>query len=99
MTVHVRLPQHLRTLAGVSGEVELELAAPPTVGGVLDALEARYPALRGTMRDSTTKKRRSFVRFFAGEDDVSHDPPDAPLPPAVADGSQPFAVIGAMAGG
>jgi hypothetical protein len=102
MTVRVRLPQHLRTLADVTGEVELgvsDVGDPPTLGAVLDALEARYPVLRGTMRDHTTRRRRPFVRFFAGEDDVSHEPADAPLPDGVAAGREPLSVVGAMAGG
>lgn len=101
-TVRVRLPQHLRTLADVNGEVELgvdDVGAEPTLGGVLDALEARHPVLRGTMRDHATKKRRPFVRFFAGEDDISHAPVDAALPAGVADGREPLSVVGAMAGG
>ncbi len=93
------LPAHLRTLAGVEGEVELDLDGSVTQGAVLDALEARYSTLRGTMRDQVTGKRRPFVRFFAGENDLSHEPPDSPLPEAVVDGSERFYVVGAMAGG
>jgi hypothetical protein len=93
------LPQHLRTLANVSGEVELDIGDAPTLGGVLDALEARHPVLRGTMRDHSTRRRRPFVRFFAGEDDISHAPTDALLPADVVDGRAPLSVVGAMAGG
>jgi hypothetical protein len=89
----------LRTLAQVQGEVELEIDGDATRQSVLDALEARYPALRGTMRDIVTQRRRPFVRFFACEDDLSHEPPDAPLPDLVVAGREPFVVIGAMAGG
>jgi hypothetical protein len=95
----VVLPAHLRTLARVNGEVRLDLAGPATQGAVLDALEARFPMLRGTIRDRATKRRRPFVRFFACREDLSHDPPDAPLPDAVATGAEPFVVLGAMAGG
>ena len=97
--IRVVLPAHLRTLARVSGEVLLEVASPPTQGAVLDALEARYPMLRGTIRDHATRRRRAFVRFFACGEDLSHEPPDAALPEAVARGAEPFLVIGAMAGG
>lgn len=97
--IRVVLPAHLRTLAKVSGEVKVEIEGPATQGAVLDALELRYPALRGTIRDHVTKKRRAFVRFFACEEDLSHELPDAPLPEAVATGSEPFLVVGAMAGG
>ena len=97
--IRVVLPAHLRTLARVDGEVKLTVAGPVTAGAVLDALEATYPTLRGTIRDHVTGKRRPFVRFFACEQDVSHDPPDAPLPQAVATGAEPFMVVGAMAGG
>jgi sulfur-carrier protein len=97
--IRVLLPQHLRTLAGVDGEVHLEASDPVTLGAILDALEARYPVLRGTMRDHGTQRRRAFVRFFACEQDLSHEPPDFRLPDAVAAGSEPFLVIGAMAGG
>lgn len=97
--IRVILPAHLRTLARVDGEVTLEVAEPVTQRAVLDALEARYPALRGTTRDQVTRKRRAFVRFFACQKDLSHEPPDAPLPTAVARGEEPFLVVGAMAGG
>jgi len=97
--IRVVLPAHLRTLARVDGEVKLAVEGPVTAGAVLDALEATYPMLRGTIRDHVTGKRRPFVRFFACEQDVSHDPPDAPLPQAVATGAEPFMVVGAMAGG
>jgi hypothetical protein len=97
--IRVVLPQHLRTLAGVAGEVQLHVDGPLTLGSVLDALEARYPVLRGTMRDHGTLRRRAFVRFFACEQDLSHQPPDELLPDAVAIGAEPFLVIGAMAGG
>jgi hypothetical protein len=99
MTVRVVLPAHLRTLARVDGEVKLDVAGPVTQRAVLDALEAAYPMLRGTIRDQVTRQRRAFVRFFACEADLSHDPPDAPLPEAVAAGTEPFLVVGAMAGG
>ncbi len=98
-TVRVVLPAHLRTLARVGGEVKVEVAPPVTLRAVLDALEAGYPMLRGTMRDQVTQKRRAFLRFFACEQDLSHDSPDAPLPDAVVAGSEPLLVIGAMAGG
>ncbi len=98
MSVHVVLPAHLRTLAQVHGQVELDVAAT-TQREVLDALEARHPVLRGTIRDPGTGRRRSFVRFFACRLDLSHEPPDAPLPEAVARGDEPFLVVGAMAGG
>jgi molybdopterin converting factor small subunit len=97
--IRVQLPAHLRTLAGVGGEVTLEVEGAVTQGAVLDALEARYPALRGTIRDHVTRKRRPFVRFFACEEDLSHEPPDAPLPQAVADGKEPLVILGAIAGG
>ncbi|MGH9064876.1 MAG: MoaD/ThiS family protein [Acidimicrobiales bacterium] len=97
--IRVALPAHLRTLAQVGREVELEVGGPPTQRAVLDALEARHPALRGTIRDPATDRRRAFVRFFAGEEDISHEPPDSPLPEAVATGAEPLVVIGAMAGG
>jgi hypothetical protein len=89
----------LRTLAGVASEVKLEVAAPVTQRTILDALEARYPTLRGTIRDQVTCKRRPLVRFFACEEDVSHEPPDTPLPEKVASGAEPFFIIGAIAGG
>ena len=97
--IRVVLPAHLRTLARVDGEVELEVAGPVTQRAVLDALEARYPALRGTIRDHLTLRRRAFLRFFACQQDLSHETPDAPLPDAVASGEEPFLIIGAMAGG
>ena len=97
--VRVVLPAHLRTLARVGGEVNVEVAAPVTLRGVLDALEATYPMLRGTIRDHVTHKRRAFLRFFACEQDLSHDPPDTPLPEAVVAGSEPLLIVGAMAGG
>ncbi len=97
--IHVVLPTHLRTLARVNGAVELQVESPATLGAVLDALEARYPVLRGTMRDHATLQRRPFVRFFACEEDLSHEPRDAPLPDAVTRGTEPFLVVGAMAGG
>ena len=95
----VVLPAHLRTLAGVQGDVHLEVAAPVTARSVLNALEARFPMLRGTIRDQVTLQRRAFLRFFACEQDLSHQPPDSPLPEAVASGGEPFIVIGAIAGG
>jgi hypothetical protein len=97
--IRVVLPPHLRTLAHVGEEVELRVEGPATLGSVLDALEASYPVLRGTIRSHTTHRRRPFVRFFACEQDLSHDQPDAPLPDAVATGVEPFLVVGAMAGG
>ena len=97
--IRVVLPTHLRRLAQVDGEVELDVGGPVTQTAVLDALEARYPALRGTIRDYGTLRRRPFVRFFACEEDLSHEPADAPLPAAVAAGREPFIVVGAMAGG
>jgi hypothetical protein len=95
----VALPTHLRTLARVDGDVALEVAGPVTQGSVLDALEASYPVLRGTIRDQVTLKRRPFIRFFACRRDLSHEAPDAPLPEAVASGAEPFLVVGAIAGG
>ena len=97
--IRVVLPQHLRTLARVEGEVSLEVAGVVTQRSALDALEARYPMLCGTMRDHVTQKRRPFIRFFACHEDLSHESPDAPLPDAVAKGTEPFLVIGAIAGG
>jgi sulfur-carrier protein len=97
--IRVALPAHLRTLARVDGEVELNVQGQATQRSVLDALEARYPMLRGTIRHQMTGQRRAFVRFFACELDLSHEPPDAPLPDAVARGAEPFLVVGAMAGG
>jgi sulfur-carrier protein len=99
MAVRVKLPAHLRKLAQVDGEVRLDVPAPVTQRSVLDALEARHPVLRGTIRDRGTQRRRAFVRFFACEQDLSHDEPDAPLPREVAAGTEPFLVVGAMAGG
>ena len=97
--IRVVLPAHLRTLAGVQGELKLPLEAPVTLRAVLDALEERYPVLRGTIRDRVSLRRRPFVRFFACEEDLSHNPPDTPLPDAVALGAEPLVVVGAMAGG
>jgi molybdopterin synthase sulfur carrier subunit len=97
--IRVILPQHLRTLAHVGNEVTIEVAGPATLRSVLDALEAHYPMLRGTIRDHVTQQRRPFLRFFACEEDLSHEPPDAPLPDAVASGKEPLLIIGAIAGG
>jgi sulfur-carrier protein len=97
--IRVELPTHLRRLANVEGEVRLDVAGPVTQRSVLDALEARYPMLRGTIREHVTHKRRPMVRFYACEEDLSHEPPDAPLPAAVACGAEPFIVLGAIAGG
>ena len=97
--IRIVLPAHLRTLAQVDGEVELAVEGPVTQRSVLDALEARYPMLRGTLRDQVTKQRRPFVRFFACEEDLSHESPDAPLPEAVVKGAEPLLVVGAVAGG
>ncbi len=97
--VRVLLPPHLRTLARVNGEVELDVAGPVTQMSILDALESRYPMLRGTIREHATHKRRPLVRFFVCGEDVSHDPPDSPLPEPIIKGSEPFLVIGAIAGG
>jgi molybdopterin synthase sulfur carrier subunit len=97
--IRVALPAHLRTLARVDGEVELDVTGVVTQRSVLDALEASYPMLRGTIRDHGTGRRRPFVRFFACQQDLSHEPPDTPLPAAVSDGTEPFLVVGAMAGG
>ncbi len=97
--IRVVLPQHLRTLARVDGEVQLQVDGPVTQRSVLDALEARYPVLRGTIRDHVTQRRRPFVRFFACEQDLSHELPDTPLPDTVAMGAEPFLVVGAIAGG
>ncbi|MFL6670237.1 MAG: MoaD/ThiS family protein [Burkholderia ambifaria] len=99
MIIRVVLPAHLRTLAHVDREVKLELTGPATQRAVLDALESRYPMLRGTIRDQETQRRRAFIRFFACERDLSDDAPDAPLPEAVVTGSEPLLVVGAMAGG
>ena len=97
--IRVLLPFHLRDLARVNGEVQLEVASPVTLCAVLEALEARYPALRGTIRDHVTLKRRPFVRFFACREDLSLEPPDMPLPDEIVNGSEPFLIVGAMAGG
>lgn len=97
--IRVLLPPHLRTLAKLKDEVELEVAGPATLRSVLDALEARYPVLRGTIRDHVTLQRRPFLRFFACEEDLSHESPDAPLPEAVVSGKEPLIVLGAIAGG
>ena len=97
--IRVILPAHLRTLARVDGEVKLDVAGPVTQRSVLDALEARYPMLRGTIRDQATQQRRAFLRFFACEEDLSNEPLDAPLPERVAAGAEPYLVVGAMAGG
>ena len=97
--IRVILPQHLRTLAHAGSEVTIEVEGQPTLRSVLDAIEARYPMLRGTIRDHVTQERRAFLRFFACEEDLSHEPPDTPLPDAVSSGKEPFIVIGAIAGG
>ena len=97
--IRVVLPAHLRTLARIDGEVTLEVAGPITLQSVLDTLEARYPMLRGTIRDHVTHKRRPFIRFFACEQDLSHESPEAPLPEVVATGAEPLLIVGAMAGG
>jgi hypothetical protein len=97
--IRVVLPFHLRNLARVDGEVELEVASPVTIRAVLDVLEARYPVLRGTIRDHGTLKRRPFIRFFACQEDLSLEPPETPLPDEVVSGAEPFLVVGAMAGG
>lgn len=97
--IRVALPGHLRTLAKVSGEVTLEIPAPVTQRSILDALESRYPMLQGTIRDHITRQRRPFLRFFACGQDLSHEPPDTPLPDAVASGAEPFLILGAIAGG
>jgi sulfur-carrier protein len=97
--IRVALPFHLRTLAGVDREVQLDVPGPVTQRSLLDALEARFPTLRGTIRDQITQKRRPFVRFFACEQDLSRDSPDTPLPQAVADGTEPFLIVAAVAGG
>jgi molybdopterin synthase sulfur carrier subunit len=97
--IRVVLPAHLRTLARIDGEVELDVAGQVSQRSVLDALEARFPMLRGTIRDHDGGRRRAFIRFFACEEDLSHEPPDAPLPEAVATGAEPYLIVGAMAGG
>jgi molybdopterin synthase sulfur carrier subunit len=99
MKIRVTLPQHLRTLAHVGVELELQVEGPVTQRSVLDVLEARYPMLRGTIRDHVTQQRRPFLRFFACEEDLSHESPDAPLPDAVVSGAEPLLIIGAIAGG
>jgi hypothetical protein len=99
VTIRVELPQHLRTLAHVGREVQLEIEGPVTQRTVLDALESGYPMLRGTIREHGTQQRRAFLRFFACEEDLSHESPDSPLPEAVASGKEPFLIIGAIAGG
>lgn len=97
--VRVILPQHLRTLARVDGEVRLDISGPVTVISVLDTLESQYPMLRGTIRDHVTKRRRPFIRFFACEQDLSHEPPEGPLPDTVIKGIEPLLIVGAIAGG
>lgn len=97
--IRVVLPYHLRALARVEGDVELEVDGPPTIRTVLDALEAKYPALRGAVREHGTLQRRAFVRFFACKEDWSHEPADAPLPEPIASGAEPFLIVGAMSGG
>ena len=97
--IRVVLPFHLRTLARVNGEVQVPVSKPPTVRSVLDAIEAAYPALRGTIRDHVTLKRRPFIRFFACKEDMSNEPPETVLPDAVSSGEEPFLIVGAMAGG
>ncbi len=97
--IHVILPAHLRTLAQLRGELSLEVTGPVTQRSILDALETQYPMLRGTLRDHVTQKRRDFVRFFACEEDWSHESPDKPLPEAIASGKEPFLIVGAIAGG
>jgi hypothetical protein len=99
MLIRVILPSHLLTLARITGDVMLEVEGPVTQRSILDALEARYPALLGTIRDQVTQQRRPFLRFFACEQDLSHEPPDALLPEAVASGAEPFLILGAIAGG
>lgn len=96
--IRVTIPHHLRTLAGIGAEVSLTVDAPVTIGSVLDALEAAYPVLRGTIRDHVTKEKRPFLRFFVCMEDWSHEPSDKPLPEAVANGAEPFMIIGAIAG-
>jgi hypothetical protein len=99
VSIRVVVPFHLKTLAQITGEVQLDVAPPVPQRAVLDALEARYPMLRGTIRDHVTRKRRAFLRFFACEQDLSNESPDAPLPEAVASGAEPYLIIGALAGG
>ena len=97
--IRVVLPYHLRTLARIEGEVELDVEKPVTLGAVLDAIEARFPALRGTIRDHGTLQRRPFIRFYACKEDLSHEPPETPLPDAIVSGTEPLMIVGAMAGG
>ena len=97
--IRVLMPYHLRNLARVEGEVQVNVPPPVTLGSVLDAIEARYPVLRGTIRDTTTQRRRPFVRYFACKEDLSHEPPQSPLPEEIIAGEEPFLIIGAMAGG
>ncbi|MGA8144731.1 MAG: MoaD/ThiS family protein [Candidatus Acidiferrales bacterium] len=99
MTIRVLLPAHLKTLARVTGEVSVDVEGAPTLVSVLNAIEAQYPMLRGTIRDQVTQERRPFVRFFACEEDYSHEPPETVLPGAVAKGTEPFLIVGAMSGG
>jgi len=99
LTIHVEIPQHLRTLAHVGHEIQLEVEPPVTQRAVLDALESAYPMLRGAIRDHVTRERRAFLRFFACQEDLTHESPDAPLPEAVVSGKEPFLIIGAIAGG
>lgn len=99
MTIRVVLPFHLRTLARVDGELQLDVAEPVTIAAVLDVIEARYPNLRGTIRDHGTLKRRPFVRFYANREDLSHEPPETKLPAEILNGTEPFLIVGAMAGG
>ena len=99
VTIRVELPQHLRTLAHVGREVQIHVEGPVTQRSVLDAIEAEYPMLKGTIRDHGNQQRRAFLRFFACEEDLSHEPPDSPLPEAVASGKEPFLIVGAIAGG
>ncbi len=99
MTIRLVIPAHLRTIAKVRGEVEIDVAAPVTIPAVLDALEAKFPALQGTIRDHVTKLRRPFIRFFACSEDMSHEPPETLLPDAVLEGVEPFLIVGAIAGG
>ncbi len=99
VTIRVELPQHLRTLAQVGHEIEIQVEGPVTQRSVLDAIEAAYPMLKGAIRDHVTKQRRAFLRFFACQEDLTHDSPDAPLPEAVVSGREPFLIIGAIAGG
>jgi hypothetical protein len=98
-TIHVELPAHLRTLGRITSAVYLDVPEPVTIGSILDALEACYPMLQGTLRDHVTQKRRAFVRFFVCESDWSHEPHDVPLPDAIANGREPFLIVGAVAGG